>query len=812
MKLSRTTSSKRPRFGLAVAAVFTSLAIGNANAELQDGLLSYWDFENNFNDTAANFSVDSTVADHGTGGSAVVFATDGPLGTYGDFQRTGLGTQNLVVVPNSDDILAGGESLTISAWFRVDGFNQNWQAIIAHGEGTDWRIARRAAEQGLGYAGGVGDIPGAAGITPNINDAGWHHVVAITEAGVSTRLWIDGTLIGTSAAAPTLTNSASANLYIGGNPIGNAADTNANQYRPWNGGIDDVALWNRPLTEAEITQLYNSGVSGLSLKDLFNPDDLDNDGLPDAWETANGLSPSDNGDGDINNGPLGDPDMDGSNNAAEFANNTNPQDDDSDDDFSLDGAEATNGTNPNDPDTDKDTLVDGHETGTGIFVSATDTGTDPIVSDLDVDSDSDGLFNVWEIINGLNPNDDGTTDPANGAAGDPDNDSSLNSAEQTNKTDPQDDDSDDDFSLDGAEATNGTNPLNPDTDGDSLLDGHETNNGSQSYVSPTNTGTNPMVKDTDLDGYNDDVEITLGTDPTDINSAPAPSTLPIFDDFEDNSLDVATWSTITGTVSQNAQGSVLGGTINEVGGNIAFGSRGYLYTATEFDPEVVGGLEITGEITFLTVQDIVSVLTRSNAVPLAVYGEAESGIQFILSANGDTVNIVARNGDHIVQNAIVTGTIDFVANVVYVFKVIDDGAGVLSLEVHEKANPTNTISVTAELVGDTSAANHVVIYNREGGRNSNLHQLEIKTLAGPVQAEILDISFDPAAGVNGNFTLNWSSQLNATYAIYASADLISWDIEVNDEVIGQDGTTSATFTHPSPGQGKLFFRIEPPRP
>ena len=57
--------------------------------------------------------------------------------------------------------------------------------------------------------------------------------------------------------------------------------------------------------------------------DPGNPD-TDGDGLPDGWEVFYGLDPLDDGSINPDNGPLGDPDNDGQNNALEFANGTNP--------------------------------------------------------------------------------------------------------------------------------------------------------------------------------------------------------------------------------------------------------------------------------------------------------------------------------------------------------------------------------------------------------------------------------------------------------------------------------------------------------
>ncbi len=60
--------------------------------------------------------------------------------------------------------------------------------------------------------------------------------------------------------------------------------------------------------------------------------DTDGDGLPDGWEVRNGLDPLDDGiysfrtgePGNVDHGPAGDPDNDGTDNATELANGTNP--------------------------------------------------------------------------------------------------------------------------------------------------------------------------------------------------------------------------------------------------------------------------------------------------------------------------------------------------------------------------------------------------------------------------------------------------------------------------------------------------------
>lgn len=141
-------------------------------------------------------------------------------------------------------------------------------------------------------------------------------------------------------------------------------------------------------------------------------DDLDGDGLPDAWETEHftGI--------DAQNG-TGDPDADGLNNTRENAL----------------------GTDPNDADTDGDGLDDG-------------TDPDPLVAGAADDSDGDGLNDTWE-------REHFTTLLAQNGTGDPDGDGLNNTQELALGTDPNEADTDGDGLDDGADPE----PLEPSAEG-----------------------------------------------------------------------------------------------------------------------------------------------------------------------------------------------------------------------------------------------------------------------------------------------------------------------------------------------------------
>jgi hypothetical protein len=221
---------------------------------------------------------------------------------------------------------------------------------------------------------------------------------------------------------------------------------------------------------------------------------------------------------------------------------------DSDEDGLSDLEERIMGTNSTNNDTDSDTILDGLEVNQYVL--------NPLVSDIDKDSDSDGLTNIEEVdiygTNLMNPDSDGDTledgdevnihltDPATSDSdedGLPDNYEILYDSLDPNDPLDAQEDPDEDNLVNLDERAVGTNPENPDTDGDSLLDGDEIE---KYYTNPllsdydfdmdgdglTNVeevdiyGTNPSDSDSDLDGYTDKEEIDAKSDPLDPNSIP----------------------------------------------------------------------------------------------------------------------------------------------------------------------------------------------------------------------------------------------------------------------------------------------------
>jgi len=193
-----------------------------------------------------------------------------------------------------------------------------------------------------------------------------------------------------------------------------------------------------------------------------NSDD-DKDGMPHAWEIANGLNPN-------ANDAASDPDLDGLSNIDEYRRGTNPKNGDTDADAIPDGWEVANGLNPLVNDAASDSDRDGLSN-----IDEYRRGTNPVNGDTDADGMPDG----WEVTHGLNPR-------GNDALADADSDGLPNLNEYQRGTNPGIWDTDTDGMPDGWETVYGLNPLGDDADGDA--DGDFVSN-----LDEYRAGTNPIV-------------------------------------------------------------------------------------------------------------------------------------------------------------------------------------------------------------------------------------------------------------------------------------------------------------------------------
>ena len=203
------------------------------------------------------------------------------------------------------------------------------------------------------------------------------------------------------------------------------------------------------------------------------------------------------------------------------------------------------------------------------------------------------------------------------------------------------------------------------------------------------------------------------------------------DDFNDNSLDPAKWTT-------NLNIPQGGASVTEQNQRIELVSRGHLNTALEYDPVTLGGLRITGDWTFVSGEggpggppEFIQVLTRSDGLPNPANccGETTNGVEFYMQTNDGNLVLRTRNAATIGVTQLTNPSIGAVnANQVFNFEVIDDGLGGLSFTMTEIGGAGRTATATGTVDSDLFNSNVVTFHNREAGRISYLDNVSIETL------------------------------------------------------------------------------------
>ena len=435
-----------------------------------------------------------------------------------------------------------------------------------------------------------------------------------------------------------------------------------------------------------------------------------------------------------------------------------------------------------------------------------------------LDLDDDGLPNKWEVENGLDPNDNGSVDPKNGANGDPDNDQLTNADEFANGSNPNDADTDSDEVKDAQEIALGTDILDPDSDGDGLLDGDE-----------VTRGTNPLAADTDGDGITDNGEILAGTDPKDPNSFPSeddtlaaywpldstdgattPDLGPYGYDLELRNMDATNFVTSEGRAVASFDGIedflVRKSSANDIlpiSKNAAFtismwikaagadqNDRRFFSESSEFsnDPLFNIGTRNNGS------DNTVDVYLRDGGSPNHQFSTTEPF--------DDTWHHIAYTHDDATMTIqlYVDGVLD---RDNWTFKdIVSPDVNYTTIGAILRANPSHWAQ---GLVDEVSLWSSVLPATTIAELASGATPIEVTgggTIFGITSVDRQE---------NSNVSLTWNSRPNTAYILEASLDLATW-VEIDDGVQSQGEKTIYIFPSGVPGldtdiEPRIFFRI-----
>jgi len=211
----------------------------------------------------------------------------------------------------------------------------------------------------------------------------------------------------------------------------------------------------------------------------------------------------------------------------------------------------------------------------------------------------------------------------------------------------------------------------------------------------------------------------------------------LHDDFNDNTLDPSKWTVNTAIPASQGNAEVVARN-----GCVELTNRGYLVTKCEFHPDRLGGIKITGRWTFHNNQDMLQILTRSDASPTRnEQGETAEGLEFFLMTpehDGDSVfpQILCHGIGLTLNNMRMSDSLRVHRGDAFDFTIIDNGIFGVSFSLTQVGNPSNVSTISGALNFHNSSHQYVVFHNRESAvRGHYAASLDNVTISAPAKVE-----------------------------------------------------------------------------
>jgi len=229
---------------LVVSTLVFTTPVETAHAAGPTDYISCWDLDET---SGTRFDANTTNSNDLTDTNTVLYAA-GKQGNAADFEST-----NSEYLTITDANQVGLDVTTAATWSYWVNFESDTDAVVIDKTRTGTAPTN---SYWILHQGGTGNYNGLSNsaetylaVLHTLNNATWYHVVWTYNAGTA-ELFVDGVSKGTASNGTALTNT-TAPFTLGrvNKYTGNYMD----------GLMDIVEVYNRVLTGAEITALYNSG-------------------------------------------------------------------------------------------------------------------------------------------------------------------------------------------------------------------------------------------------------------------------------------------------------------------------------------------------------------------------------------------------------------------------------------------------------------------------------------------------------------------------------------------------------------------------
>lgn len=223
---------------------------------LTDDLLSYYSYDTDEDDDLGN--------NNGTNNGATLQSADCILSSCYNFDS---GSSEYISYGYPDDFKFNVSAFSISFWAKINDSSTDRALVYTRETGNVHSYgftARPSDTPNELWAGG--DPSGfLRGVTQNLSDNTWYHFVG-TAGGLNQNayLYIDGVLQSHINDIANQSNNEVSGIASGEFTVGRLGNTALFYHH---GLIDELGVWGRELTQADVDELYNGG-SGLALENF----------------------------------------------------------------------------------------------------------------------------------------------------------------------------------------------------------------------------------------------------------------------------------------------------------------------------------------------------------------------------------------------------------------------------------------------------------------------------------------------------------------------------------------------------------------
>ena len=215
---------------------------GDGGSSLEHGLIGLWHFDEA---SGAAIAKDALMMADGTPSGGVTFGGAGKFGSAATFDGTGK-----VTIPG---MLGGPKTITLSAWVRLQGPMKD--AVILNLFSVGMLAGDPTSVGSRGYWVDSGNTTRYSPCQSDVSVGSWHHIAFAFEEQ-NQQMYVDG-IAQISTGNDGAIDYTRGSTAVIGSAQGASFDLHATSFI---GDIDEVAVWNRLLSAAEVSQLQTAPV------------------------------------------------------------------------------------------------------------------------------------------------------------------------------------------------------------------------------------------------------------------------------------------------------------------------------------------------------------------------------------------------------------------------------------------------------------------------------------------------------------------------------------------------------------------------